>query len=663
MSPSPRRTRAPIACQRCKRRKTKCNGEIPVCSACKKSGTSCIWPSASRVTIPQTEEQSQMLQYTAQLEGKVAELESQLKSQQAREQPNHLIDDLAHNTPGSASSTPFHVNYNGELSTDLVLLSMNATAEPFFVGPTSGFSLSKLVEGILSAAEPTGQDQLNQHLQTDNQGHLPSAELDTVSIQAEDTLIETYFHKVHSRYPFLDRSSFYERLNRQKITSSDAQNHASELFILYMVCAVGSRVVKLHPEIAESASPEIYFAKALRYIDAATTQQSLLRIQALLLLAIYLLRTPGSVSNLGSWHIIGLAVRCAVEMGLHRNFRGQQGKNHSLYSIEVRRRTFWSAYILDRAVSLTLGRPFALAEHDIDVALPLDIDDTTTDENVIKLAQQNGATGTFSTLSSFIHMCRLRRIESKIQHEIFGAGDEIFIPDSSYDEKIDLLRRMLDSWREVIPVQPNCELQGGRGYSIYDTKEFLNIQYSKALRMLLQPRITTTRYSPNDDKTAFYFSLSARAAGDICQYYKTLHQRRPLGWNLLALHSIFMAGLTLLYCIWALRETPNLSVLEDIRACSNVLFAISERWPTANRFRDVFEVLTKKLMETVMNGEVPATNDCEGHDLEQEMDFASPGFESFWTIFDDLVDDEYIRDQFRFDEGENSAFMGFSTSR
>lgn len=54
-------------------------------------------------------------------------------------------------------------------------------------------------------------------------------------------------------------------------------------------------------------------------------------------------------------------------MGLHRNLRDSRARQLNEDDLNLRNRVFWSAYILDRAVSLTLGRPFALAEHEIDV--------------------------------------------------------------------------------------------------------------------------------------------------------------------------------------------------------------------------------------------------------------------------------------------------------
>ncbi|KAJ5618836.1 hypothetical protein N7510_002820 [Penicillium lagena] len=234
-------------------------------------------------------------------------------------------------------------------------------------------------------------------------------------------------------------------------------------------------------------------------------------------------------------------------------------------------------------------------------------------------------------------MCRLRHLESRIHREVFDTN----LPSAHDDETIERFRHELEAWRLGVWASLDSQTDGPN-YSLYDTREFFEIQYSKALRMLLQPRITGDR--GDSSQTAFYLSLSARAAGDVCQCYKTLHQRRRLGWNLLALHSIFTAGLTLLYCAWARREqVPDLAALEDIRACSNVLFAISEQWPSTQRFRDAFETLARRMMEIVSTSH-PAASTQGLSAVEM-----APNDDNFWSIFDDLVDDEFIRNQFWFD--------------
>ncbi|KAJ5618835.1 hypothetical protein N7510_002819 [Penicillium lagena] len=282
-------------------------------------------------------ERSHLLQHTSRLERQVAELQARLKASES-----------------SSSHDPV-TSHHGELSSDVVLLSLNAAAEPSFVGATSGLSLSRLVEGILAESRPTD------HPAPEDAAWGAGTAAGPL-VDAEEMLLDTFFNRVHPRYPFLAQRSFQQ--------PEDDQD-ASYLFQRDMVCAIGARLVQLHPELYRSASPEVYFSRAMLQVDKALAQQSLQRVQALLLIATYLLRTPTNLSSIGSWHLIGLAVRHAVELGLHRNLRGARARQLSAEDMEIRHRVFWSAYLLDRAVSLTLGRPFALADHDIDVPVRL----------------------------------------------------------------------------------------------------------------------------------------------------------------------------------------------------------------------------------------------------------------------------------------------------
>ncbi|THC96893.1 hypothetical protein EYZ11_003610 [Aspergillus tanneri] len=666
---SPRRSRAPIACQRCKRRKTKVNPKSLM-----EDILHCIWPGSIRQTAGSSHEQARLLQYAKDLEKKVAELEARVRGSPV----NQMSSRESNESPQGNEIATEPYSLTTELSTDVALLSMNATAEPFYIGATSGFSLSKMVEGILSQGSLTSSaiERGAPLLIQGNRGDPQSCEADSLEEdpQLELKLAEIFFSRIHPRYPFLDKASFYSFLEWYQSPPSRVDTRSEydnlRLFQLHMVFAISARLLQLHPEMDRKVSPDIHYSNATRFLDGALRISGYQRVQCLLLLVLYVLRTPGSISNLGSWHIVGIAMRYAVESGMHRNIRSHNSQIRNPYMVELKRRVFWSTYILDRAVSLTLGRPFALSESDIDVPLPVDIDDDITDADIILQLQQAhqipSSTGydvsETSNLSSFVHLCRLRRLESRIKQKIYSTDIPLSTSDNSYDETLDSLRNELTEWLDRVRRQPEPESEPKRDYCVYDTQEFYRIQYSKSLRMLLQHRISPTAAAAHEaeqSKTAEYLTLSSRAAGDICQYYKTLHQRRPLGWNLLALHSIFTAGLTLLYCIWADKCSADMGRFEDVRACSNVLFAIAERWPTAKRFRDIFEVLAQRMADLVaaqvQNHEelddqpYGPEYECGLGALAETMGFAASHNGDFWAMLDELVDDEYIRHQFRLD--------------
>jgi hypothetical protein len=100
-----------------------------------------------------------------------------------------------------------------------------------------------------------------------------------------------------------------------------------------------------------------------------------------------------------------------IEFGLYRH----SNYGESTIKSELEERLFWSCYYPDREMSMALCRPPAISDGDIDVELPT-IDPAkiyVTTKNISN-APSNPAT----SLTSFIHHLRLKRIESKTQFTI-----------------------------------------------------------------------------------------------------------------------------------------------------------------------------------------------------------------------------------------------------
>jgi hypothetical protein len=71
-----------------------------------------------------------------------------------------------------------------------------------------------------------------------------------------------------------------------------------------------------------------------------------------------------------AWTWLGKALRSAQDLDLHLEVGLR-----SRVEADMRRRVWWAAYILDRTLSLDLGRPFLIDDADCDVALPEPYDD------------------------------------------------------------------------------------------------------------------------------------------------------------------------------------------------------------------------------------------------------------------------------------------------
>lgn len=95
-----------------------------------------------------------------------------------------------------------------------------------------------------------------------------------------------------------------------------------------------------------------------------------------------------------------------------------------------------------------------------------------------------------------------------------------------------------------------------------------------------------------------------RAAGSICQTHKQLHQSLDYGHSFIAVQTVFVAGITLLYALWTYQQQAwSVTLANDIRACSLVLFVMGERAPWVRKYRDAFELLVTAAMDKLEGGE------------------------------------------------------------
>jgi hypothetical protein len=117
------------------------------------------------------------------------------------------------------------------------------------------------------------------------------------------------------------------------------------------------------------------------YIDHIICHDNLESIQAVLCCAVYSIRSTKGTShwytprrptpltdcgaNTDNRKLAGQALRQCISLGYHRN-----QKRHrvavSVFQREMQKRAFWSAYIMECAGAVMLGRPLSLRFEEID---------------------------------------------------------------------------------------------------------------------------------------------------------------------------------------------------------------------------------------------------------------------------------------------------------
>ncbi|CAG8582267.1 13409_t:CDS:2 [Acaulospora morrowiae] len=179
-------------------------------------------------------------------------------------------------------------------------------------------------------------------------------------------LTSCFFRSLDDQFPMFHQATFKRQLRQEKVPP----------FLILSMCAVSARfsdhpMIKTYPPYL---SGEGFANLATQRITSAFDAPSVENVQALILLTMH---TFGSQKGPRSWMYIGIAIRMAQELGLHKidepdpsNTSNQMDSESAFIKKEIKRRTFWACFMLDRFSACALGRPAVIHEEDCDVRLP-----------------------------------------------------------------------------------------------------------------------------------------------------------------------------------------------------------------------------------------------------------------------------------------------------
>ncbi|KAK4150501.1 activator of stress genes 5 [Chaetomidium leptoderma] len=201
--------------------------------------------------------------------------------------------------------------------------------------------------------------------------------------------------------------------------------------------------------------------------------------QARLIQVLYLLTT--SRLNRG-WYVFGEALQIISALGLHHrraNRKLQLAPGHhaaaDYIQSQCRKRTFWTAYILDHYLGIILGRPRHYHDEDIDQDFP----DAINDEDMQPDAASSRVDSNLdSHLEALIFHAKIAQIIGKITREVYT------IRPISEQERVSAAHRLcerLHSWKASLPphlgaVRPSSLIPSFRRQCIV-----LRIAYSHAV--------------------------------------------------------------------------------------------------------------------------------------------------------------------------------------
>ena len=258
---------------------------------------------------------------------------------------------------------------------------------------------------------------------------------------------------------------------------------------------------------------------------------------------------------------------------------------------------------IPRVVSITLGRPIALHLEAIDVEMP-----SADNDRIINSELPPWMALDVNRTSIFVHISNYRLLCGKIMSTLHSPKKDGHNEAEVRSRRKDLASK-LDEWKRRTP-----ELRPQTGQTVelccrqssFLSKEWYDVIYHNAILMLFRP-CPMLSDTGNPDTLRKLFESSKEAI----LLYSSLHRSRQINYSWITLHSVFMAGLTYLYALsrhfrQRRRQSPNVAVLEayptaieivnDTRACSNVLVAVSERWDSLRSCHEVFDRLSDAVL-------------------------------------------------------------------
>ncbi|KAK1976031.1 fungal-specific transcription factor domain-containing protein [Colletotrichum cereale] len=607
--PPNRKPRVALACKRCKRRKQRCDGAHPSCKSCRKANSECVYERALRPHYPGGKSL-----YIGALEERIAFLEARMPDYAE----DHFATASAATPPAQgakASRRESRDSYSEDEPTSLVdgvaYLSLCASGttdtapEPFYLGSSSGAAIARMIQASIfhgaggravseaMAAAPAGVLSPLQSRNSVSASSHPDELMSEFPYPPESKMLfDVFFDRLHTRWPILDRKLYTTLFEKQYDQGALSIQHRS---IMHLVYAISARFLQLMKKPCD-VDPQQHLMAAIEPMDYILEQHNLATVQFLLLLAVHGTRSPYGA---GAWSQVRYAVTLCIELGLHR--KQTAASCHSPRDLEIRRRAFWSCYCLDRMTSVVLGRTFAIADRDINAELPSDSAefwDLTAVGN-----PPAGQKPVWSNMEPFIHIVKLRRIQSRIHRRVYRVDKDIFASSpeerARLDAKMAAIRAELDEWARSIPHPPKDAATITWMYdpesAYHDSRDFFNLQYHKSVLSLFTVLLPTLGTS--DAR----FVTTARSAACVCTAYKRLNQQKTLSYTMTALHSCFIAGLTLVYCLWRDRALFSYDALEATRACSQSLTIFGEKWPGAVKYRDIFDALSGSLFKNIVN--------------------------------------------------------------
>ncbi|KAH8704891.1 hypothetical protein BGW36DRAFT_284750 [Talaromyces proteolyticus] len=430
------------ACDSCKEKKTRCSGTLP-CHRCTKLSRRCEYTALyTRGTPP------------SPLPGPHSVARQNTIHHSALPQRTPTDDASASPTIAVAERSPITQIRRG--SQAIAVLSPRSNSpepeatdlEGNYLGPSSGISFlsrswRRLKQDDISTTPKIKENETPKNTPVLLFGDRPfSAKTDWATLELPPkarakSFLDVYFDFSIVTYRFLRRGnveSTIDMLYEKNISPSNPppSHLAAKVGVIFMIFA--------HVWMLRSLQyySERWYTAARHMMSIETGPPALETIQVRLGLCLFLLSSSRANQ---CWYMFGTTMQLVTALGLHRRQLSKTSLGgHAYVEQELRKRIFWSAYTLDKYLSVMFGRPRLLDDEDIDQDLP----DEVNDEDMFLEAPPKSHDAADCMMTASILHFRLGHITGEISRRVYPTKSTS--TEAPYEAAIELVAE-LQEWK------------------------------------------------------------------------------------------------------------------------------------------------------------------------------------------------------------------------
>ncbi|KAF9130978.1 hypothetical protein BGX30_013283 [Mortierella sp. GBA39] len=358
------------------------------------------------------------------------------------------------------------------------------------------------------------------------------------SVDVIDHLLDIHFLSVHPVLPFL---------HFQTISDQVHHNESPPPHLLFAVLGLASRFSDNPtfrvPQAGLDRPPcTIFYERAKHFIKNEYDSSQMATVQTFLLMAV---QQMGFCESQRAWLYVGMAARMAQDIGLNKEPTEQEQSRNRL-QCELRKRTWWSIYVIERFICAGLGRPLMITRKDCEAGFPQYEDDEGE-------TPTNGPASTRTgQIANFVRLINLSRIQGNVLEYIRTKFSPPPPPNNNFDcfsqspngrseqdrdfqvdttaAAFSALDKALTTWRQGLPES----LQNPTAQSPH-IGLFLHLNYNTLVILLHRPEISTSPTSA---------SLCTQAAATITDITEILMDAKALTSMFIScIYAIFSAGI------------------------------------------------------------------------------------------------------------------------